>query len=389
MKLKSCLMLALSMAWAVAGCRQAGAPEALPVIDMGKEYPEKELVAQDLFDVEYVPLETSDEFVTQGAVLDVSEHFVALKNWGNDGNIYLFDRLSGRGMRCINHRGQGATEYVYLSGVALDEAGGELFVLDASANKIVVYDWEGHFRRSLSLDEGFACRTVMNYDKEHLIVYDASAQQREGQPPSKPYYHAIISKQDGRVKRGLPIHFEKAVGPYVREGDVTVVAFPPAAIVPNRGDWLLVEISSDTVYNYVPSEDRMVPFLVALPSVDPERLFGMGTVTDRYCFMQGMRKEYDLATGRGFGCDDWVYDRLGKAVYIPVVKNADFKDGRQVDVAGSAVNRLGVAAMQVLSADGLVAAYEDGKLNDGPLKDIASRLNAEDNPVLMWMKYKQ
>ena len=102
--------LALATAWAFAGCRQAEQADTLPVIDMGKEYPEKELVVQDLFDVEYVPLETSDEFVTQGEVLDISEHFVAVKNWNNDGNLYLFDRQNGRGVRCINRRGQSGGE---------------------------------------------------------------------------------------------------------------------------------------------------------------------------------------------------------------------------------------------------------------------------------------
>ena len=382
-------LLSLLLALTLAGCRPTEQKESLPIIDMGKEYPEKEIVAQDLFDVEYVPLETSDEFVTQGAVLDISEHFVAIKNWNSDGNLYLFDRQSGRGVRCINHRGQGGEEYTYLGGVVLDEAGGELFVVDISVNKILVYDWEGRFRRTIPLREGFVCHTVMNYDKDHLIVYDASAQRQEGEPPSQPYYHAIISKQDGHVKRALPIPFGKAVGPYAREGDVVATAFPPAAIVANRGNWLLVEISADTVYNYVPSKDKMEPFLVTLPSVDPERLFCMSTVTDRYFFMQGMRKEFDFTTGRGFGRDDWMYDRQERTVYTPVVRNADFKDGRQADVIGGPVNRYGVAALQVLSADKLVAAYEDGKLNDGPLKNLASRLDAEDNPVLMLMKYKK
>lgn len=381
--------LALATAWAFAGCRQAEQADTLPVIDMGKEYPEKELVVQDLFDVEYVPLETSDEFVTQGEVLDISEHFVAVKNWNNDGNLYLFDRQNGRGVRCINRRGQSGGEYTYLGGVVLDEAGGELFVVDASVNKILVYDWEGRFRRNVPLREGFVCHTVMNYDKEHLIVYDASAQRREGEPPSQPYYHAVISKQDGHVERALPVHFAEAVGPYVWKGDMVAVAFPPAAIVPNRGDWLLVEISADTVYNYVPSEDEMEPFLVTLPSAEPERLFCMSTVTDRYYFMQGMRKEFDPVTGKGFSRDDWMYDRQEKAVYTPVVRNADFKDGREANVIDSPVNRHGVAALQVLSADELVTAYEDGELNEGPLKDIASRLGAEDNPVLMLMKYKK
>ena len=40
--------------------------EDLIVVDVSKDYPKKELILQDLFDVEYIPLETTDEFVTLG-----------------------------------------------------------------------------------------------------------------------------------------------------------------------------------------------------------------------------------------------------------------------------------------------------------------------------------
>ena len=33
-----------------------------------KSYPEKELIIQDFMDVEYIALETTDEFLTQGVV---------------------------------------------------------------------------------------------------------------------------------------------------------------------------------------------------------------------------------------------------------------------------------------------------------------------------------
>ena len=41
-----------------------------------------------------------------------------------------------------------------------------------------------------------------------------------------------------------------------------------------------------------------------------------------------------------------------------------------------------------LEAPDLVDALNDGKLR-GPLKEIASRLDEEDNPVLMIAKYKK
>ena len=53
------------------------------------------------------------------------------------------------------------------------------------------------------------------------------------------------------------------------------------------------------------------------------------------------------------------------------------------------LNGARLAVVHTLTADQLVSAYEEDNLNDGPLKDIASRLDMEDNPVLMLMKYKK
>ena len=41
----------------------------LITVDVTKSYPKKELILQDLFDIEYLPLETSDKFVTAGDVV--------------------------------------------------------------------------------------------------------------------------------------------------------------------------------------------------------------------------------------------------------------------------------------------------------------------------------
>ena len=48
------------------GCKQQETVEALMTLDVKADYPEKEWVVQDFLDVEYIPLETNDEFITQG-----------------------------------------------------------------------------------------------------------------------------------------------------------------------------------------------------------------------------------------------------------------------------------------------------------------------------------
>ena len=62
------------------------------IVDVTKSYPAKELILQDFMDVEYIPLETNDEFVTQGEVLAVGKEIMLVKNYRSDGDIFVFDR---------------------------------------------------------------------------------------------------------------------------------------------------------------------------------------------------------------------------------------------------------------------------------------------------------
>ncbi len=55
---------------ALASCQggKEAVNQALPVIDMNEDYPEKEIVLQDIADISYIPLETNDEFLFDGSV---------------------------------------------------------------------------------------------------------------------------------------------------------------------------------------------------------------------------------------------------------------------------------------------------------------------------------
>ena len=64
--------------------------------------PQKELLLQDIVDVEYVPLETTDEFITHGAVKAVGPSIIITGNRTNLGDLFLFDRHTGKGIRKIH-----------------------------------------------------------------------------------------------------------------------------------------------------------------------------------------------------------------------------------------------------------------------------------------------
>ena len=111
--------------------------EDLIVVDVSKDYPKKELILQDLFDVEYIPLETTDEFVTLGWLQAIGKDVMIIRNmFAADGDIFIYDR-KGKAIRHINRKGQGNEEYAATNGIYLDDEKGELFVGNLRQRKIM------------------------------------------------------------------------------------------------------------------------------------------------------------------------------------------------------------------------------------------------------------
>ena len=356
-------------------------------VDIAGEHSEKEVLLQDFMDVEYIPLETSDEFVTQGSVMDIGDKYLLVKNWANDGDIFVYDRKTGKGIRKINRKGQGAEEYNFINGIILDENNDEMFVNCAAAKKIYVYDLSGNFKRSFAHPKDTEYMDVLNYDKDNLICYDMSVYYKDGQPREKgKSYHSLISKKDGSVTRGIYLPYDVVKAPCVQQGDgVAMASVRP--IIPNRGEWLLVDCSSDTVYNYVPEKNELVPFLAKAPTKDPEILLTMGAITDRYYFIHTVKKVFDFTTGRGFFMNDFMYDKQDNALYKAKVLNSDFVKKRGVDMFLRPINNNEIAVVQTLAAGQLVEVYQEDGLQ-GRLKEVAAGLDEESNPVVMLVKYK-
>ncbi len=379
------LTILLFITAGLVGCKQSDTNHLI-TLDVTKSYPEKELILQDFMDVEYIPLETNDEFVTQGVVMAIGSKYIIVKNGTREGDIYVFDRETGKGLRKINRKGKGPEEYIHITDIVLEEENNEIFINCFSTKKILVYDLFGNFKRSFNHAEDTRYVNVFNYDTDNLICYNELMLYKDGENRGSESYHMIISKQDGSVTRNISIPFDVIKTPFIHDGERTVSTFV-SPIIPYQNTWLLVETSSDTVYNYIPKENKLIPFLAKKPTVDSEIFLTMGTLTDRYYFFITMKKEFDFTKGRGFPISDLMYDRQENAVYDRTVINGDFVKRKKVDMTSHPVNSE-IAAFQNLEAYQLVESYKKDELK-GHLKEIAAKLKEGSNPVIMVMKYKK
>lgn len=359
----------------------------LITVDVTASYPEKKLILQDFMDVEYIPLETTDEFVCKGHVQAVSEDFIITINRNSDGNIYIFDR-KGKALRKINRKGQGGEEYTQILRIVLDEGNSEMFVNDMYAKKILVYDLEGNFKRRLSLNGDFLFFEMYNFDQDYLICRDAFNDN------STRAFHTgqsfmLISKRDGSITNEIQIPFKEKKTLVIKSHDADTdmyYSYGPVSvhpIVPYFNDYILVEISADTLYRYSP-DHTMKPFIVRTPSIEsmkPEEFLLVSLLTDRYYFMETMKKEMK------FPAADIVYDKQEKALFRYTVYNGDYTNKEEAYLKSIPLNSK-IPSCQYLEAGELVEDYEKGRLK-GKLKEIASTLNEESNPVIMLIKHKK
>lgn len=367
------------------GCRgDKLVSDNLVTVNVTENYPKKELILQDFMDVEYIPLETSDEFITRGTVMDVGKNIILVAN-AREGDIMIFDRTTGQALRKINHKGQGAEEYLLLVNLILDEENGEMFANDGPSSKIFVYDLNGNFKRSIQYRKGAFVSNIYNYDKDYLLCQDVYAPENTSSVNS----FFLMSKQDGSMK-DIEIPFEKKISTLIvkQVGDQVYGNGPRnSLIVPFQNNWILTEPSADTIYMNQPN-NSIHPFIVRTPSVhtmDPEVFLFPGVLTNRYYFMQTVKKEYDFATEEGLPTTNLMYDRQERAIYKYTVYNNDFSE-RTEDMSSRSIDDE-IAFYVRLEAHELADAYGKGKLK-GKLKEIASKINEENNPVIMLVKHK-
>ncbi|RHR92513.1 6-bladed beta-propeller [Parabacteroides sp. AF14-59] len=355
-------------------------------VDVSKKYPLKELILQDIMDVEYIPLESTDEFLCQGVVQAIGKEIILVKNVINDGDIFIFDR-NGKGLRKFNRKGQGSEEYIFNLSVFLDEDKGEIYV-DEVIRNVLVYDLYGNFLRNIHRDK-VKWINASNYNSDFLIARESPSAQKGKDTDNQLF--VLISKQNGNVVKDFRIYFEKKIEWGITNHAGNTGAAPrPYPIIPYHDGWLLMEPSSDTIFR-ISQDYSLSPFMARTPSIQSMKpaVFLLPCIfTDRYHFMETITMEANLLRNEGFPKTQLVYDKKENSLFEYTMLNNDFPEKGPVNFTMQETTNSEIAFWQKMEPHELIEAYAKGQLK-GKLKDIAAELQEDSNPVIMLVKYRK
>ena len=141
----------------------------LPVFDISKEYPEKTIDLQEIADVEYIPLETTEKSIAMIHIYPyISDKYIV--NCDLNGPVHFYDR-KGKHLYAIHALGQGPQEYYGIVAFTVDFPKEEFYIYDLQ--KLQVYSFTGEWKRTLKVPEGMRYDNMFNYDEHYLICENA------------------------------------------------------------------------------------------------------------------------------------------------------------------------------------------------------------------------
>ena len=367
---------------------------SLPILDLEKKYPQKVITLQDIADVEYIVLESHNEALISAPYTVVTDSMIITYSPLED-NVIFFQR-NGKFTHSFNRKGQSGKEYTGISDMRVNVATKEIYINDNLKRCVQVYTYNGEYIRTLKLKStphnGYLMGTIYNCDEEHILAEDWwNVDELKEQPTNhQPYYR--ISTSDGSICR-LPLYIEKRIRDgfkwYDEESDTfgsMGVGLSPVAYI--NDELIIADFGLDTVYSY--KENLLTPIAVRknqMKSEDVPIVAGIEAITDKYYLWYACEKDIKKTIW-----PDWTYlqdRRTGKCIQTKLVdKNITDKKHRfrsRPSANGYTVPKHHI--MQYYPAYVLIELLEEGKLQ-GELKEIASKLTEEDNPVIMLAKFK-
>lgn len=365
----------------------------LPVFDFSKNYPQKKLRLQDMAEIEYVPLETTDEILLGGSsVLSAVTDKYILVHESRLGDIFVFDRKTGKIYSHFNHRGQGGMEYSWIkNGTILDEKKEEIYVC---SQFILVYSLKGEYKRTLKIKGFENDMKILNFDDESLFIYDdvvVLEPGRENKIKKDPY--RLVSKKDGSLISVLDIHFSKRYTnkiPQKLENNMwRTYQFYYAHNVHYGSDIVIMDISSDTLYHLSPNKG-LIPRLTRTPSIhatDPRHIWFPFLTTDKFMLFGTFILDFNSSGGQ---IPTLMYDFITGEVNEVSILDTEY-DTRawsrgEWEPGGDPAIAKNMCA-EFIDVSSMKEAYKGKRLVGNGMK-IAKTLVEDDNPVIRIIKFK-
>lgn len=363
---------------------------SIPIVDLEKEYPEKDLMVSENAEIEYIRMETSDEILLDGIAglhLSVTNQYITTCN-SREGRIFVFNR-EGKHLHNFNKKGNSGEEYVYPLVVRIDDKAKEIFVLDIR-KKVMVYTLDGKFKRVLNLSDDIATNELWSYDDEWLLAYDNYNLDQNMPCAEQPFF--FLSKKDGSVKRlGLTALDRSGNRVYSEQnGEKFVFQISFTNIYKNGDEFILTELGGDTIYTLRQGETK--PLLVRTPGSKAKEtrsimstLFKLGN----YITISETPKDFKFTTGgMKIETNDVSYNlKTGEGCILSLKDDINFTEPTEIRHSNGWVEALKDHILWMPNTDKLFKWKEEGKLK-GKLAEMVENMTEDDNPILIIYKFR-
>lgn len=364
----------------------------LPVFDFSKDYPQKKLRLQDMADIEYVPLETTDDILLGGSsVLSAVTDKYILVHEVRLGDIFVFDRKTGKLYSHFNHKGQGGMEYSWIkNGTILDEQKEEIYVC---SQFIQVYSLKGEYQRTLKINGFENDMKIFNFDDESLFIYDDVVIEpgRENRTKKDPY--RLVSKIDGSLISVLGLYFPKRYSNKISQQLEGNMWRPLQIYYPQNmhfgSDVMIMDISSDTLYQLSP-EKGLTSLIVRTPSVhasEPRKIWIPLLRTDNFMMFSTFILDFNSSGGK---TPTFMYNfktgEMNKVSILDTEYDTRVWSQGRWEPGGSPAIAKNMSA-EFIPASSVIDAYNGKRLVGNGMK-IAKHLVEDDNPVVRIIKFK-
>ncbi len=371
-------------------------PAGLPHIDWSSSIDERTIDINDYADIEYLPLETTDESVfSYGWSFGVSDSLIVVADFMAH-RFLVFDR-QGRFVRSVDRFGGGPGEYSFMSNALIDIDNNEMYVTSGRKN-IFTYDLDGTFKSSAVPDDKQRITTETdNYDADHFITWDSNGLRIEPLDDNdKPYRYLLINKKTGE-KTTLPLAIDHPMGHTqsfpLGEKKTQAVSLGLTPIVRSRDGFIICDFASDTLYEYAGA--RLTPIAV-FDNIDRNR-----TIPDRVAvkFASGRYVGLEYVRILSVTADDIVVDEKVSGDYLldrqtgKICKyNMRYPYLNEGASDGSLTYRPTTGPANTfcytIPAERLFDNLEQGNLRP-EVESIVSQLDDEANPVLAIVRFRE
>ena len=367
---------------------QNKAEKNLPEVDVTQSKPFEQMLVSEKATVEYIPLETTSEFLLDGAAgmrINMTEHYIVTVNY-TEGRVFVFNRR-GKALHTFCHKGEGPEEYVYPGAVRVDDKAKEIFVIDPR-KKVHVYSLDGKYKRSLNVPDGINMGAMFNYDDKWMIGYDNFNLDRKGEKVSEqPFF--LFSKKDGKISP-IPLTIKNRIGTSIyaeKDGKKMVFTMKNIApIVKNGSEVVLSDLGSDVVYLY--KKGKVIPLVKRNPGTmdyNPRSAMGVVMKLGDVIWLREVKKELK---GLRPDINMLTYDlSSNKLSNLVLMDDVSYTSSISITTRNEQMELPENCTLTSVQPHKLKEWNGKGMLK-GQLKELAEELQEDDNPVLILYKLK-